>query len=56
VTFLAGSLLVASPALVDPNFRRTVVLMTHHDPEGAVGIVLSRPSELRIDEAVPDLG
>jgi putative transcriptional regulator len=55
VTFLAGSLLVSSPALVDPNFRRTVVLMTHHDAEGAVGIVLSRPSELTISEAVPDL-
>src|SRR5579862_4099401 len=53
---LAGKLLISSPALVDPNFRRTVVLMTHHDEEGAVGLVLSRPSELRIDEAVPDLG
>src|SRR5438105_2757012 len=30
--------------------------MTHHDEDGAVGLVLSRPSELRIDEAVPDLG
>ena len=53
---LAGQLLISSPSLVDPNFRRTVVLMTHHDEEGAVGLVLSRPSELRIDEAVPDLG
>ena len=53
---LAGKLLISSPSLVDPNFRRTVVLMTHHDEEGAVGLVLSRPSELRIDDAVPDLG
>ena len=30
--------------------------MTHHDEEGAVGLVLSRPSEFRIEEAVPDLG
>ncbi|HEY4349373.1 MAG TPA: YqgE/AlgH family protein [Gaiellaceae bacterium] len=52
---LAGSLLISSPSLVDPNFRRTVVLMTHHDAEGAVGLVLSRPSEMRIDEAVPGL-
>jgi putative transcriptional regulator len=56
VESLAGWLLVSSPALVDPNFRRTVVLMTHHDEEGAVGLVLSRPSELAISEAVPDLG
>lgn len=53
---LAGQLLISSPSLVDQNFRRTVVLMTHHDEDGAVGLVLSRPSALRIDEAVPDLG
>ena len=53
---LAGQLLISSPSLVDPNFRRTVVLMTHHNEDGAVGLVLSRPSDLRIDEAVPDLG
>jgi putative transcriptional regulator len=56
VDFLNGWLLVSSPALVDPNFRRTVVLMTHHDEEGAVGLVLSRPSELVIAESVPALG
>jgi len=56
VESLAGKLLISSPSLVDPNFRRTVVLMTHHDDEGAVGLVLSRPSELRIADAVPDLG
>ena len=54
--FVAGRLLISSPSLVDPNFRRTVVLITHHDDEGAVGLVLSRPSELRIADAVPDLG
>ncbi len=54
--FLNGWLLVSSPALVDPNFRRTVVLVTHHDAEGAAGLVLSRPSELSIAEALPELG
>lgn len=52
---MTGRLLVSSPALVDPNFRRTVVLVTHHDDEGAVGLVLSRPSELEIASAVPEL-
>jgi putative transcriptional regulator len=56
VESLTGRLLVSSPALLDANFRRTVVLMTHHDEEGAAGLVLSRPSELVIAEAVPDLG
>ena len=44
---LQGSLLIASPALWDPNFRRTVVLIGHHDDEGAVGVVLNRVGRLR---------
>ena len=52
---LQGQLLISSPLLHDPNFRRTVVLMTHHDEEGAMGLVLSRPSEIRVADAVPDL-
>jgi putative transcriptional regulator len=52
---LQGQLLISSPLLHDPNFRRTVVLMTHHDEDGAMGLVLSRPSELRVVDAVPEL-
>src|SRR5215212_10585774 len=52
---LQGKLIVSSPSLVDPNFRRTVVLMTHHDEEGAMGLVLSRPSEIVVADAVPVL-
>mgnify|MGYP001811156098 CR=1 FL=1 len=40
---LAGQLLLAHPALRDPNFRRAVVLMSAHDKEGALGVVLNRP-------------
>jgi putative transcriptional regulator len=43
VDSLQGSLLVSSPSLHDPNFRKTVVLIAHHDDEGAMGLVLSRP-------------
>jgi putative transcriptional regulator len=53
---LQGQLLIASPALVDPNFHRTVVLVTAHGDDGAVGLVLNRPSEATVDEAVPQLG
>jgi putative transcriptional regulator len=44
---------VASPDLADPNFRRTVVLMLTHDAEGAVGVVLNRPTDIAIGEALP---
>ena len=50
---LQGKLLVSSPALVDPNFRKTVVLVAHHDEDGAMGLVLSRPSSVPAVSAVP---
>ena len=52
---LRGQLLVASPALIDPNFRRTVVLVVAHDEDGAVGLVLNRPTDAEVAEAVPEL-
>jgi putative transcriptional regulator len=52
---LAGHLLIAGPSLFDPNFRRTVVLIAHHDDEGAVGVVLNRPLDVTVEEAVPSL-
>ena len=51
-----GSLLVATPLLDDPNFRRTVVLMLEHDDEGALGVVLNRPSEIEVGSALPEWG
>jgi len=50
-----GQLLIASPALSDPNFRRTVVLVTEHTEEGAAGLVLNRPSAVEVTEVVPAL-
>jgi putative transcriptional regulator len=52
---LRGQLLVAGPALVDPNFWRTVVLVGEHSEEGALGVVLNRASETPVSEAVPEL-
>src|SRR3954462_6035046 len=52
---LQGKLLVSSPSLIDPNFRKTVVLVAHHDDEGAMGLVLSRPSDVPAADAVPQL-
>jgi putative transcriptional regulator len=53
---LRGKLLIASPALIDPNFARTVVLITEHNEEGAMGIILNRPSGTAVEAAVPELG
>jgi len=51
---LRGRLLVATPPLVDPNFDRTVVLVLEHGEDGALGIVLNRPSTTTLDDALPD--
>ena len=51
---LRGQLLIAAPSLFD-YFRRTVVLVIEHTPEGAMGVVLNRESETRVAEAVPQL-
>jgi putative transcriptional regulator len=55
VESLRGQLLIASPSLLDPNFRRTVVLVTEHGDGGAAGLVLNRPSEALVDDVVPQL-
>jgi len=52
---LRGRLLIASPVLVDPNFHRAVVLITEHSEEGAMGVVLNRPSDTEVGAAVPEL-
>jgi putative transcriptional regulator len=53
---LRGHLLIASPQLADPNFARAVVLITEHGDDGAMGIVLNRPSEAEVESVIPDLG
>lgn len=47
---LAGQLLLAHPVLRDPNFRRSVVLLSGHDADGAMGVVLNRPLDKQLGE------
>jgi putative transcriptional regulator len=54
VVSLTGRLLVATPALFDPNFAGTVLLVCQHDEDGALGLVLNRPSPARAAEFLPD--
>lgn len=49
----AGRLLVANPLLPDPNFDRTVVLLLAYNGEGALGLILNRPSQMDVGEPLP---
>jgi len=55
MTTLKGKLLIASPTLVDPNFTRAVVLVAEHSSDGTLGLVLNRPSDASVTEAVDEL-
>jgi putative transcriptional regulator len=50
---LRGHLLVAAPSLLDPNFFRSVILVLEHTDEGALGLVLNRPTDLPVSDALP---
>jgi len=50
---MAGRLLVATPLLADPNFRRAVVLIVEHEAvEGTLGIVLNRPTTIGVGQVL----
>ena len=52
---LAGSLLVAHPNMLDPNFRRTVLFISAHDPDdGATGVIINRPLEKSVADLVTE--
>jgi putative transcriptional regulator len=53
---LTGRLLVATPALRDPNFERTVVLLVAHEDGGALGVVLNRATEVPVGEVLEGWG
>jgi putative transcriptional regulator len=51
----AGSLLVAHPNMLDPNFRRTVLFISEHDPsQGALGVILNRPLDRQVADLVSE--
>jgi putative transcriptional regulator len=52
---LAGSLLVAHPSMLDPNFRRTVLFISEHDPgEGTLGVIINRPLDRQVADLVTE--
>lgn len=50
-----GVFLVASPNLMDPNFRQTVVLLCVYGPEGTLGLIVNRPTDVLLSEALPKI-
>lgn len=52
---LKGKLLISGGGLFDPHFRHTVVLVGEHGARGAAGVILNRPMEVSVAEAVPPL-
>jgi len=53
--FLAGYLLISETELKDPNFFRTVVYLLTHDPNGAMGLVINRPSDAGLGDLTEDM-
>ncbi len=52
---LTGQFLIAMPALEDPNFAQTVTYLCQHSSEGALGIIISRPLEMRLAEILESM-
>ncbi len=50
-----GKFLVASRSLIDPNFSRTVVLILDYSADGALGLIINRPTDVTLGRMVPDL-
>lgn len=50
-----GRFLVASRSLTDPNFAETVILLVDYDPNGALGVVVNRPTEVALIDALPEV-
>jgi putative transcriptional regulator len=55
MTNLQGQLLISAGGLFDANFRQTVVLIGAHDARGAVGVILNRPLDFTVQDAIPTL-
>ncbi|MGH8162239.1 MAG: YqgE/AlgH family protein [Gammaproteobacteria bacterium] len=52
---LAGQLLLATPALADPNFSQSVILVCEHNADGALGLVINRRLPLKLGEILAQL-
>lgn len=49
-----GKVLLAEPFMLDPNFRRSAVLLCEHGEDGSVGFIMNKPLDMRVDELIED--
>ena len=54
ISAAAGRLLISEPFMMDPNFKRSVILLTEYAETGAVGFVLNHQSEYLLGDILPD--
>jgi putative transcriptional regulator len=50
----AGALLIAEPFIPEPTFKRTIVLLSQHNSKGTIGLIVNKPTPLRLNEAIDD--
>ena len=53
-TSLTGQFLISESHLIDPNFQFTVILIVSHDTEGALGLVVNKPSSSALGDVFPE--
>jgi len=51
-----GVLLIAEPAMLDPNFRRAVILLCDHDEENSFGLIINKPTDLHLTQVLEPIG
>lgn len=49
-----GKVLISEPFLMDPNFKRSIVLLGEHNEDGTVGFILNKPTNLKLNQLVDD--
>lgn len=52
---LMDHFLIAMPSMGDPNFNETVTYVCKHDEEGAIGIIVNRPTDMRLEQVFEQL-
>ncbi len=50
----SGTVILAEPFMMDPNFRRAAILLCEHNDEGTFGLVMNKPLSMRVDNLIDD--